>query len=115
MYGSGANRRYVGVPGTAPGSIDAESVLPGGMSGVLLDPFYANLLGRWLTNDTYTFRKTKGEVMQDLVRQQQFKPATPGNSGKTKERVSAGHANRARMHSHGCTRSPAVARNFVVQ
>jgi penicillin amidase len=84
MFGSGPNRRYVGVPGTAPGSIDAESILPGGMSGVLLDPFYANLLGRWLTNDTYAFRTTKGQVMQNLTRQQQFKPASPGNSGKVK-------------------------------
>jgi hypothetical protein len=80
MFGSGPNRRYVGVPGTAPGSIDAETSLPGGMSGVLGSPFYANLLGRWLTNDTYPLRTNVGQVMQVLHGQQQFKPANPGRS-----------------------------------
>jgi penicillin amidase len=80
MFGSGPNRRYVGVPGTAPGSIDAETSLPGGMSGVLGSPFYANLLGRWLTNDTYPLRTNVGQVMQVLHGQQHFKPANPGRS-----------------------------------
>jgi penicillin amidase len=82
MFGSGPNRRYVGVPGTVPGSIEGRTVLPGGMSGVLSSPFYANLLGRWLTNDTYAMRQNMGEVMQNLHSQQMFKPASPGNSGK---------------------------------
>ena len=77
MFGSGPNRRYVGVPGTAPGSIEGRTVLPGGMSGVLTSPFYANLLGRWLTNDTYPLRDNMGEVMQNLSSQQMFKPAPP--------------------------------------
>jgi penicillin G amidase len=81
MFGSGPNRRYVGVPGTAPGTIDAETALPGGMSGVLTSPFYANLLGRYLTNDTYPLRTNLGEVMQNIYNQQMFKPATPGKSG----------------------------------
>jgi penicillin amidase len=81
MFGSGPNRRYVGVPGTAPGSIDGETSLPGGMSGVLGSKFYANLLGRWLTNDTYPLRQNMGEIMQNLDSQQSFRPATPGNSG----------------------------------
>ncbi|HEX7374543.1 MAG TPA: penicillin acylase family protein, partial [Steroidobacteraceae bacterium] len=83
MFGSGPNRRYVGVPGTAPGTIEGRTILPGGMSGVLSSPFYANLLGRWLTNDTYPLRQNMGEVMQNLSSQQMFKPASPGNSGKT--------------------------------
>jgi penicillin amidase len=100
MFGSGPNRRYVGVPGTAPGSIVGETALPGGMSGVLSSPFYANLLGRWLTNDTYPLRTSTGEVMQAIYSQQQFKPANPGKSstapnnnnngrksGKTKHRA----------------------------
>jgi len=74
MFGSGPNRRYVGIPGTAPGSIDAETALPGGMSGVLGNKFYANLLGAWLTNDAYPLRVRKGEVMQNLDSQQMFKP-----------------------------------------
>ena len=69
-----ANRRYVGVPGTVSGSIEGRTVLPGGMSGVLSSPFYANLLGRWLTNDTYPMRQNMGEVMQNLHGQQMFKP-----------------------------------------
>ena len=47
------------------------------MSGVLTSPFYANLLGRWLTNDTYPLRDNMGEVMQNLGSQQMFKPASP--------------------------------------
>ena len=75
-FGSGPNRRYVGVPGTAKGSIEGRTILPGGMSGVLTSPFYANLLGRWLTNDTYALRDKMGEVMQNLSSQQMFKPAS---------------------------------------
>jgi penicillin amidase len=81
MFGSGPNRRYVGVPGMGPGSIDAETALPGGMSGVLTSPFYANLLGRYLTNDTYPLRTNMGEVMQNISSQQMFRPAAPGKSG----------------------------------
>jgi penicillin G amidase len=80
MFGSGPNRRYVGVPGTAKGSIEGRTVLPGGMSGVLTSPLYANLLGRWLTNDTYPLRDNMGEVMQNLDSQQMFVPASPGKS-----------------------------------
>jgi len=81
MFGGGPNRRYVGTPGSVRGSIEAESSLPGGVSGVVGNEFYANLLGRWLTNDTYPFRLKTGEIMQDLHSQQMFKPAGPGKSG----------------------------------
>lgn len=74
MFGSGPNRRYVGSPGTSPGSIEAQTSLPGGMSGVLSNPFYANLLGRWLTNDTYPLRTNRGEVLQNIAAQQSFAP-----------------------------------------
>jgi penicillin amidase len=82
MFGSGPNRRYVGVPGTSQGSIEGRTILPGGMSGDLASPFYANLLGRWLTNDTYPLRDKMGEVMQNLDSQQMFKPASPGRTSK---------------------------------
>lgn len=72
MFGSGPNRRYVGTPGTVKGSIEAESALPGGVSGVVGSEFYASLLGRWLTNDTYPFRLKTGEIMQNLHSQQSF-------------------------------------------
>lgn len=74
-FGSGPNRRYVGSPGTTPGSIEAETILPGGNSGVLGSPYYANQLGRYLTNDTYPLRNKLGEVMQNLASQQAFRPA----------------------------------------
>ena len=37
------------------------------MSGVLGNEFYANLLGRWLTNDTYPLRQNLGAIMQELA------------------------------------------------
>lgn len=74
-FGSGPNRRYVGSPGLWPGSIDAASVLPGGNSGVLGNEFYANLLGRWLTNDTYRFRQQIDEVVRALDSWQVYRPA----------------------------------------
>ncbi len=74
MFGSGPNRRYVGAPGFWPGSIDAESSLPGGVSGVLGSEFYANLLGPWLTNDTYPVRSRLGEILRDLAAVQFFRP-----------------------------------------
>ncbi len=74
-FGSGPNRRYVGSPGWWPGSIEAESILPGGESGVLGDEFYANMLGRWLTNDTYPFRQRPTEVVRALEDVKIFRPA----------------------------------------
>ena len=74
MFGSGPNRRYVGTPGMYPGSIDGDTALPGGMSGVLSSPFYANLLGRWLTNDTYPLRQNVVDVLRALNSKQSFKP-----------------------------------------
>jgi len=75
MFGSGPNRRYVGVPGTAPGSIEGRTALPGGMSGVLSSPFYANLLERWLLDESYPLRQDRGEVLRNLYSQQVFVPA----------------------------------------
>jgi penicillin amidase len=63
-FGSGPNRRYVGSPGTVPGSIVGETILPGGMSGVLGDRFYANLLGRFLTNETYPLRTEQSQILR---------------------------------------------------
>ncbi len=74
-FGSGPNRRYVGTPGMYPGSIDGDTALPGGMSGVLSSPFYANLLGPWLTNDTYPLRQNLVEVLRALHSKQSFRPA----------------------------------------
>ena len=74
-FGSGPNRRYVGSPGTAPGSIDADTILAGGNSGVLGDKFYANLLGRYLTNETYPLRTDRSEIMRKADSVLRFRPA----------------------------------------
>jgi len=74
MFGSGPNRRYVGTPGTAPGTIAAETSLPGGISGSLTSPFYANLLRLWLTNDTFPLRQSLVDVMQNLNNTIVFNP-----------------------------------------
>ena len=60
MYGSGANRRYVGQAGRR--RIRAISALPGGPSGVLGSPWYGSLLNRWLTNDGYPVRARQRQV-----------------------------------------------------
>jgi len=74
MFGSGPNRRYVGTPGTAPGSIVADTALPGGISGTLGSPFYANLLKPWLTNDTFPLRVTLPDVLQNVYHTISFNP-----------------------------------------
>jgi penicillin amidase len=56
MFGSGPANRLVAEP-RAPGQVAAESSLPGGTSGVPGQPFYVNLLPRWLTNDTFPLRQ----------------------------------------------------------
>ena len=73
-FGSGPNRRYVGSPGVSPGSIQAQSILPGGDSGVLGNKFYANMLGRWLTNETYPFRQDLDDVLRALDSRTVYKP-----------------------------------------
>ncbi len=60
MFGSGPNRRYVGVMGLF--GIRAQSALPGGVSGVLGSPLYGNLLLRFLTNDSYPVRSRRFQV-----------------------------------------------------
>lgn len=50
-FGGGPVRRFVGE--ARPGRPYAQSSLPGGVSGVLGSPHYADLLGRWLTDDSY--------------------------------------------------------------
>jgi penicillin amidase len=56
MFGSGPANRFV-AEARAPGQVVAESSLPGGTSGVPGQPFYVNLLPRWLTNDTFPLRQ----------------------------------------------------------
>jgi penicillin amidase len=77
MFGGGPVRRYVGGPVRSPWRIEGRTILPGGESGDLSSPFYANLLGRWLTNETYPMRQRLGDINQALYRHEVF---NPGNS-----------------------------------
>ena len=75
MYGAGPARRYVGQPGKKWWKpFRAETILPGGSSGVLGSPFYANLLGRWLTNDTYPVRQRFIDIFRNLEKVEVFRP-----------------------------------------
>ncbi|GAB4374108.1 MAG: penicillin acylase family protein [Acidobacteriota bacterium] len=74
MFGAGPNRRYVGELGPRARMIDAETSLPGGPSGVLGSPLYANLLERWLTNDTYPVRNTVQKVLDAFGSARLFVP-----------------------------------------
>ncbi|MGA7613705.1 MAG: penicillin acylase family protein [Thermoanaerobaculia bacterium] len=51
MYGSGPARRFVGE--AAASGINAQSSLPGGVSGIHGNPLSTNLLVQWLKNETY--------------------------------------------------------------
>jgi penicillin amidase len=73
-FGSGPSRRYVGQPRKGRNFIKAETILPGGSSGVLGSPFYANLLGRWLTNDTYPVRQRFIDIFRALDQVEVYKP-----------------------------------------
>jgi penicillin amidase len=75
MFGHGPSRRYVGESNRAPRGISGRTVLPGGASGVLGSPLYANILGRWLTNDYYDIRQRNNDVKRDTASIRKFVPA----------------------------------------
>lgn len=72
-FGSGPAQRFVGE--MAPGRVKGESSLPGGDSGVLGSPFYANLLGSWLTNDTFPLSTSPSGFLADPSSVEHFVPA----------------------------------------
>jgi penicillin amidase len=74
-FGSGPVRRYVGEPQGAPERMRGQTILPGGESSDLTSPFYANLLGRWLTNETYPMRQRLQEINAALAEKTVFVPA----------------------------------------
>ena len=78
MFGSGPSRRYVGESSRSPRGIRGHTVLPGGESGVLGSPLYANILGRWLTNDYYDIRQRVRDVKKSAASMQKFVPADDG-------------------------------------
>jgi penicillin G amidase len=73
-FGSGPVRRYVGRPGVGPGSIDAVTALPGGVSGDVTSPFYANLLPLWLTNDAYPVVQRFPDLLRVVATVEIFRP-----------------------------------------
>lgn len=60
MFGSGPSRRFIGV--LDPAGIEAQEILPGGQSGVLVSPFYTNQLERWLNNEYHPLIIDSGEA-----------------------------------------------------
>lgn len=66
-FGSGPVRRYVAEPGVIPGVITAQTILPGGSSGVRSSPWYANLMARYLSNAAYPVRQDKVDVVPAIV------------------------------------------------
>ncbi len=74
MFGSGPSRRYIGESSRWPRSIEGQTTLPGGASGVLGSPLYANILGRWLTNDYYDIRQRNRDVKRSAASKQRFVP-----------------------------------------
>jgi len=75
MFGSGPSRRYIGESSRSPRGISGRTVLPGGESGVLGSPLYANILGRWLTNDYYDIRQRFKDVRKNAASTQRFVPS----------------------------------------
>ena len=72
MFGSGPARRFVGV--LDPAGIQAEQIIPGGQSGVVVSPDYASQLGRWLTNDYHPLLLSEIDVGQAAIGRQDFEP-----------------------------------------
>jgi penicillin amidase len=73
MFGSGPVRRYVGGPDRTQ-RITGRSSLPGGESGMLASPFYANLLGEWLTNETHPHLTRLGPIVRQATVRESFSP-----------------------------------------
>jgi penicillin amidase len=62
MFGSGPVRRTVAEG--RPGGIREVTSLPGGESGVLGSPFYANLLPGWLTNEAFPLSLSERDALR---------------------------------------------------
>jgi penicillin amidase len=72
MFGSGPVNRFVAEAGEH--RVRAESVWPGGTSGALGSPFYANLLPLWLTNDTIPLLFRTRDLQHELYSVEKFVP-----------------------------------------
>lgn len=72
MFGSGPVNRFVAEAGM-PG-VRAESVWPGGTSGIPGNRFHLNLLSRYLTNDTVPLLFGRDELQHDIYSVSRFVP-----------------------------------------
>jgi penicillin amidase len=72
MFGSGPVNRFV-AEASLPG-VRAESVWPGGTSGIPGSPFYANLLPLYLTNDTVPLLFRTGDLQKEIYSVSKFVP-----------------------------------------
>lgn len=72
MFAAGPVNRFVGEAGRP--TVRAESVWPGGTSGIPGNPFYLNLLPLYLTNDTVPLLYGRNELVQQLSSVQRFVP-----------------------------------------
>jgi penicillin G amidase len=73
MYGNGPVNRFVAEAGVP--SVYAESVWPGGTSALPGNPFYLNLLPRYLTNDTVPLLFRQNDLQRSLSGVSRFVPA----------------------------------------
>jgi penicillin amidase len=74
MFGSGPNDRFVS--DARQNGIRAVSALPGGTSGILGSPFYANLLPGWLINDSLPLVFTQDDIEEHTLSVTKFVPAS---------------------------------------
>jgi penicillin amidase len=72
MFSSGPSRRLVAE--MAAGGIRAAQIVPGGQCDVLGEAGYANMLGRWLTNQYHPLLLTDSQVESDQVMEERFTP-----------------------------------------
>lgn len=72
MFGSGPSRRFFGT--LAPDGPVPFEVIPGGESGVLGHPFYANQLPLWLTHGIHPFAYRPGDVVDQTAIFEVFMP-----------------------------------------
>jgi len=74
-FTNGPNRRFVAQVEPSRRGFRARTSLPGGVSGVLGSPFYANLLRPWLTNDAHPLLQQPAQVLQATVEATLLQPA----------------------------------------
>ena len=73
MFDQGPVNRFVAEAGVE--GVRAESVWPGGTSGIPGSPFYLNMLPIYLTNDTVPLLFSNGDLQKALYSVSKFVPA----------------------------------------